>query len=117
MSVVSQSARRNATTPGRTGRPARWKRPLGLLAAGLTFLASVSLVFFLIESTVRVIPSWSAVVLVLILLFGPLWVGLVVYHRVAAQTPPPDGNTYCGNCGYILRGLPEPRCPECGQRI
>jgi hypothetical protein len=20
----------------------------------------------------------------------------------------------CGNCGYNLRGLPEPRCPECG---
>jgi hypothetical protein len=23
----------------------------------------------------------------------------------------------CGNCGYILRGLPEPRCPECGTPI
>lgn len=29
----------------------------------------------------------------------------------------PDGNTRCGRCGYILRGLVEPRCSECGNRI
>ena len=23
--------------------------------------------------------------------------------------------THCENCGYDLTGLPEPRCPECGQ--
>ncbi len=23
----------------------------------------------------------------------------------------------CLNCGYILKGLSEPRCPECGQKI
>ena len=25
--------------------------------------------------------------------------------------------TRCRKCGYILRGLTEPRCPECGERI
>jgi hypothetical protein len=25
--------------------------------------------------------------------------------------------TYCRRCGYILRGISEPRCPECGERI
>ena len=25
--------------------------------------------------------------------------------------------TRCRKCGYILRGLSEPRCPECGERI
>ena len=25
--------------------------------------------------------------------------------------------TYCRKCGYILRGISEPRCPECGERI
>jgi hypothetical protein len=28
-----------------------------------------------------------------------------------------DGHTHCGNCGYILKGLQEPRCPECGTAI
>ena len=25
--------------------------------------------------------------------------------------------TYCRKCNYILRGITEPRCPECGERI
>ena len=39
-----------------------------------------------------------------------------VYHRL---TEPRwiNGNTSCGKCGYILKGLAEPRCSECGQRI
>lgn len=28
-----------------------------------------------------------------------------------------DNETRCRACGHILRGLTEPRCPECGERI
>ncbi len=28
-----------------------------------------------------------------------------------------DAMTRCRQCGHILRGLSEPRCPECGERI
>lgn len=28
-----------------------------------------------------------------------------------------DDQTRCRKCGHILRGLSEPRCPECGERI
>ncbi len=28
-----------------------------------------------------------------------------------------DGHTRCGKCGYILKGLTEPRCSECGEKI
>jgi uncharacterized paraquat-inducible protein A len=28
-----------------------------------------------------------------------------------------DGHLHCLKCGYILKGLSEPRCPECGERI
>ena len=30
--------------------------------------------------------------------------------------PPPtaESSRHCGNCGYDLRGITEPRCPECG---
>ena len=28
-----------------------------------------------------------------------------------------DGETRCRKCGYILRGLSEPRCPECGEPV
>ena len=28
-----------------------------------------------------------------------------------------DGETRCRKCQYILKGISEPRCPECGERI
>lgn len=28
-----------------------------------------------------------------------------------------DQNTYCGKCGYNLRGIMEARCPECGLHL
>ena len=28
-----------------------------------------------------------------------------------------DAETRCRKCGYILRGISEPRCSECGERI
>jgi hypothetical protein len=28
-----------------------------------------------------------------------------------------NGETRCRKCRYILRGISEPRCPECGERI
>ncbi len=28
-----------------------------------------------------------------------------------------DDETRCRRCSHILRGLTEPRCPECGERI
>ena len=38
------------------------------------------------------------------------WVVLVLTHAR-------DTETRCRRCGYILRGLAEPRCPECGKSI
>ncbi len=34
--------------------------------------------------------------------------------RFTESVAPPD-DAYCLACGYALRGLPEPRCPECGK--
>ena len=28
-----------------------------------------------------------------------------------------SAETRCRKCGYILRGISEPRCPECGEQI
>ncbi len=42
-------------------------------------------------------------------LFG--WVVLVVTHVRG------DDETRCRKCRHILRGLSQPRCPECGESI
>jgi hypothetical protein len=41
-----------------------------------------------------------------------LYVGLTRW-----TLPVPDGETRCRRCRYILRGISEPRCPECGERL
>jgi hypothetical protein len=48
--------------------------------------------------------------------------GLVFDCAIAAATfyvlrhPPPITEPWtCAGCGYLLYGLPEPRCPECGR--
>jgi len=46
----------------------------------------------------------------------PLIAALLIYYWVACRHRP-DGHTRCGKCAYILKGLQEPRCPECGTRI
>src|SRR5262245_4630077 len=38
----------------------------------------------------------------------------------APASDPPDAlpqGGWCGTCGYYLRGLGEPRCPDCGFRF
>lgn len=44
-------------------------------------------------------------------------VAATVYWLTGRFRVRPDGNTRCGRCDHILRGLTEPRCPECGQVI
>jgi hypothetical protein len=41
---------------------------------------------------------------------------ICVYARIQRPT---SGirETLCRRCGYNLRGISEPRCPECGERI
>ena len=60
---------------------------------------------------------------------GPLWeffifnvflagsTATAVLAHVLTPREKKDGHTRCGKCGYILKGLTEPRCSECGERI
>ena len=44
---------------------------------------------------------------------APMVIALFLFHRTALR-PKADGYTRCGKCTHILKGLTEPRCPECG---
>lgn len=43
--------------------------------------------------------------------------GIVATALIARGGKRLDDETRCRNCGYILRGITEPRCPECGVSI
>lgn len=49
----------------------------------------------------------------------PMVICLSVYGILSYCLSPnnQDNETRCRQCGYILRGITEPRCPECGERI
>ena len=48
----------------------------------------------------------------------PLVVAVGVYaHLTKRYGPRLYGETRCRKCGDILRGISEPRCSECGERI
>ena len=47
----------------------------------------------------------------------PLFVGLLTLHLLSRRHRVSDSYLHCPKCGYILKGLSEPRCPECGERI
>lgn len=44
---------------------------------------------------------------------------VIVYHFVAKRYGGirDDNETRCRKCGYILKGITEPRCSECGEWI
>jgi len=44
-------------------------------------------------------------------------VGLLFLAYRMLQKRSGDRETRCRKCGHILRGISEPRCPECGERI
>ena len=91
-----------------------WQFTGGILAGGATF--GVLCVPFLDP---LVAPDFGFIGLFVYFGLVPQIVGIGTY---AFQSPgygggADDGETRCRDCGYILRGISEPRCPECGERI
>ena len=83
-----------------------------------------------IVCVVIAVPGWLGVAMWLFVLGSPrvptvYWVVGVAFlayacvgwalHCVANLQG--DGETRCRKCRYILRGITEPRCPECGTPI
>ena len=73
-------------------------------------------------------PSWytalrfhwgEQLTLWLVIVFPGMVTSIVAYGLLTRfwGTQTIDGETHCRKCGYILRGIPEPRCSECGERI
>ena len=57
---------------------------------------------------------------IIAMFFAPFVAAVVVYGRLTRRYYRwlgVDTETRCRKCRHILRGISEPRCPECGERI
>ena len=63
---------------------------------------------------------WGGGVLIFIVVLvipNILVLGTYGFLTLRYGDPPVGLESRCRNCGYILQGITEPRCPECGERI
>ena len=90
---------------------------LRVLAAAVAGVAGGAWLLFLVVVWIQ--PFTSAATLATI--SGGLVVSSLTsiwtFYVLGGKSFRQDGHTYCGHCGYILKGLTEPRCSECGQAI
>ncbi len=67
-------------------------------------------------SRVAIWIGWVSIIASCLQLAAVILVYGLLTRRYYASRPG-GGETLCRRCGYILRGISEPRCPECGERI
>ncbi len=94
----------------------RWKTVIAAVVLGsLLGVAAATSIYFVFDS---LLPFWiSAGVAVAAQFVAPVACGVLFYAWRTRRDFPRDGLTRCGHCSYILKGLSEPRCPECGTRL
>lgn len=89
------------------------------VAAGSVSIACLTLAGLLAR---RFLPAQSPPVVIALATLAIVVsqaVGLAAYSALTRAYGPKGlgTETICRRCGYILRGITEPRCPECGEPI
>lgn len=96
-----------------------WRGSIAVVAGVMAAATCYTLTFLLIDgrdsNTAIFKALWVSAVLSVFLL-SPA-VAVVVHGRLIRRYGLEPRETCCRRCGYILRGISEPRCPECGERI
>ncbi len=95
-----------------------WRSLLSCLAGG--FVAIIVQAWWGGQFPCRALWLYNPGLFTTLLIIPSLGVCLTVYGVLSSQSirnTIPDDETRCRKCGYILRGIPEPRCSECGERI
>lgn len=86
----------------------------GVLVGVTCFLATFMLINGRKSDTLIFMALWLFAV-VSVFLLSPL-VAVAIHGGLIRRYGLDPRETRCRRCGYILRGISEPRCPECGER-
>jgi len=85
-----------------------WRATLAIAPLAMLFAA-----LFESQSGVGI----SVATLVFLIITGSMSVAIYARLTVLLVDRPKQLETRCRKCQYILKGITEPRCPECGERI
>ncbi len=90
---------------------------VGWTTVFLTFMLSMAIGELVYEFLARpdVLNDYIAVGLTGAVMGTPTILATILVYGLGKRRD--DGHTRCGKCGYILKGLTEPRCSECGEPI
>jgi hypothetical protein len=95
-----------------------WRAVIALAAGGVWLSFVFPFMSFVVIPTIRN-TVWFVLIQVALALILQI-IAVAVYglltHRYYNRRLN-VAETLCRECGYILRGITEPRCPECGERI
>ncbi|HOB73450.1 MAG TPA: hypothetical protein PKG54_02890 [Phycisphaerae bacterium] len=87
----------------------------GVLGAGACFIVALFLASGRNPNTIAFRVIWLFAVASVFILSSV--VAVAVHGRLIRRYGMEVRETRCRKCDYILRGISEPRCPECGERI
>ena len=104
----------------------RWRRAIvavvvGMVVTCVVYAVSIPYVLAYVQEVIlRVFPRtgfwrWVPGIVTMTIINVPGMVAAMLIYGTGKQ--PNDSHTHCVKCNYILKGLTEPRCPECGERI
>ena len=84
---------------------------------GILVCSALVALTFAIGSTIGGEPSPAMAIIIWLtfVLIPSHFATAYAFHRLGDGVS--DGETRCRKCNYILRGLTEPRSPECGEAI
>jgi uncharacterized paraquat-inducible protein A len=90
-----------------------WRMTISVVVGAILSVVAAAALFFVVKG-LGLNENWF---ILIVLAPGPPTVALYAVLTRAYGPQLRDGETHCRKCDYILRGLLEPRCSECGERI
>ena len=94
-----------------------WREAIATVAGAITGMGYMFALQKLLAGVPMPAGAQIIFTIIALMLASAAAVGVYSYTTRRWGPLPLDGETRCRKCGYILRGIPEPRCSECGERI
>ena len=96
-----------------------WRATIALVA-GSPFAILALFLYFAVLAALEPLGFGLSFVVGTLVLVTPQAITLLFYGYLMKRYGPRamlERETRCRKCGYILKGISEPRCSECGERI